>query len=310
MQQNQRYADVAASIQRVTEDLLLGLVRQAHELTGMRALCLAGGVALNSAANGRILREGPFQELFIQPAAGDSGGALGAALYAYHVLLGQPRTFVMNHAYWGKSYDEAETVQALRNAGAAFEIVDDEQRLLDRVVERLTTGDVVGWFDGAFEWGPRALGHRSIIADPRRADMKETVNRKIKFREPFRPFAPSVVADRASEYFEIADAREQYPARFMLVVAPVLPEKGDEIPAVNHMGTARLQAVHESDSPRYYRLIDRFGEATGTPVLLNTSFNLRGEPIVNTPANALNTFRKGGMELLVLENILVTDQNN
>jgi len=305
LEASQRYADIAASVQQVTEEVLLRLARHAYEITGLKQLCLAGGVALNSVANGRILREGPFDELFIQPAAGDSGGALGAALYAHHILLGQPRRFVMEHAYWGKAYGEAAVVETLRAEGARFEVIDQEDRLVDRVVERIEAGDVVGWYQGGFEWGPRALGHRSIIADPRRAEMKELVNRKIKFREPFRPFAPSVLAERASEYFEIEDAERQFPARFMLLVAPVRANRGDEIAAVNHLGTARLQAVRHQESPRYYRLIEQFGQATGTPMLLNTSFNLRGEPIVNTPANALHTFHRGGMELLVMDNVIV-----
>jgi carbamoyltransferase len=306
MERNQRYADVAASIQRVTEDVVLGLAREAHRATGLSRLCLAGGVALNSVANGRILREGPFDEVFVQPAAGDSGGALGAALYAYHVVLGQPRRFIMEHAYWGESYGEAATVDALRDAGLSYETIDEEERLIDRVVDRLTSGDVVGWFQGAFEWGPRALGHRSILADPRRGEMKAIVNEKIKFREPFRPFAPAVPIEDANRFFRLPDANRHYPARFMLLVVPVEPSAGHLIPAVNHEGTARLQTVLPDLTPMYYRLLRRFGEATGVPVLMNTSFNLRGEPIVTTPAQALDTFQQGNMELLVIGNVLVS----
>lgn len=305
MASNQHYADLAASVQRVTEETLLALAREAHRATGARYLCLAGGVALNSVANGRILREGPFEELYVQPAAGDSGGALGAALYAYHVLLGQPRRFVMEHAYWGQSYTQAEIVRVLDGAGARYEVIDDDSRLIERVVDRLLAGDVVGWFQGGFEWGPRALGHRSILADPRRAEMKDIVNRKIKFREPFRPFAPSVPVEDAAQYFRLPEPAKHYPARFMLLVTPVCEERADQIPAVNHRGTARVQTVRREDEPRYHALIRAFGEATGVPVLLNTSFNLRGEPIVNTPAQALHTFRRGDMELLVLGNVLV-----
>jgi carbamoyltransferase len=305
MDDNQHYADVAASFQRATEEIMLKLAWQAHRTTGLRKLCMAGGVALNSVANGRIQREGPFDEVYVQPAAGDSGGALGAALYAYHVLLGRPRHFVMDHAYWGEAYDEATVARALREAGVRHERIEDDERLTERVVERLVAGDVVGWFDGGFEWGPRALGHRSILADPRRAEMKDIVNRKIKFREPFRPFAPAVPVEEASRYFDLPNPADNYPARFMLVVAPVHAPRCESIPAVNHCGTARVQTVHRAQAPRYYDLIRRFGEATGVPVLLNTSFNLRGEPIVSTPAQALNTFRTGNMELLVLGNSLV-----
>jgi carbamoyltransferase len=305
MDVNQRYADIAASIQRVTEEVVLRLARRAHAVTGLDKLCLAGGVALNSVANGRILREGPFSELFVQPAAGDSGGALGAALYVYHVVLGRPRRGAMEHAYLGKAYDTAAIVDTLEEQGVKYEVIDDDAHLLDRVVSRLVEGDVVGWSQGGFEWGPRALGHRSILADPRRAEMKEIVNRKIKFREPFRPFAPAVPVEAAGRYFDLDSPERHYPARYMLLVCPVKPDEADRIPAVNHLGTARLQTVRPNDEPRYYGLLDRFGQATGVPVLMNTSFNLRGEPIVNTPAQALRTFQTGRMELLVLENVLV-----
>jgi carbamoyltransferase len=302
---SQRYADIAASIQRAAEQMLLALARQAFERTSARRLCLAGGVALNSVANGRILREGPFDELYVQPAAGDSGGALGAALYAYHVLLGQPRSFVMKHASWGQDFDQDDIVDAVRRAGASFEVVDDEERLLDRVADDLVGGKVVGWFQGRFEWGPRALGHRSILADPRRAAMKQIVNEKIKFREPFRPFAPAVPVEHAARYFDLADPRGNYPARFMLVVVPICSEHQSRLAAVNHLGTARVQTVHQDDNPRYHRLINQFGQATGVPVLLNTSFNVRGEPIVTTPGEALSTFRRSGMETLVLGSVVV-----
>ncbi len=303
---NQYYADVASSIQRVTEEVLLHMARALHKETGKTRLCMAGGVALNSVANGRILRETPFQELYVQPAAGDGGGAVGAALYAYHQLLGQPRRFVMEHAYWGKSYSQGESVDWLRAQNIAHEVVDSEDRMLDRVVESLTRGEVVGWHQGRFEWGPRALGCRSIIADARRADMKDIVNTKIKFREPYRPFAPSVLADAAERYFDLPDACKHYPARFMLLVVPVKPEHHATLPAITHVdGSGRLQTVFKDASPLYYSLIERFGRATGVPVILNTSFNLKGEPIVTTPANAHNTFVKSDMDMLVLGNVLV-----
>jgi carbamoyltransferase len=304
--QNQHYADLAASIQAVLERVLLTMARAVHRDTGLRRLCLAGGVALNSVANGRILRETPFDEIYVQPAAGDSGGALGAALYAHHTLLGQPRAFVMEHAAWGKGYSADAIGGFLRTSGIPYQRFDDDEKLVAAVVDRLEEGKVVGWFDGRFEWGPRALGHRSILADPRRPEMKDLVNVKIKYREPFRPFAPSVLAERAEEYFALPGAPAHYPARFMLYVADVVEAKRGLIPAVTHVdGTARLQTVRPETAPRYYRLIERFGEATGIPVLLNTSFNLKGEPIVNTPAEAFRTFSQSGMDALVLGDHLV-----
>jgi len=300
------YADVAASIQAVTEEILLTMVKHVYRETGQPRLCLAGGVALNSVANGRILRETPIEELFIHPAPGDSGGAIGAALYAHHVYLGQPRTFVMDHASWGKAYSEAEIHEFLDRGAIRHQVAASEGELLDRVVEALIEGKVVGWMQGRFEWGPRALGHRSILADPRRAEMKDLVNRKIKFREPFRPFAPSVLAERAEEFFDLANAKDVYPARFMQLVIPVREEARGRIPATTHVdGSGRLQAVHRETNPLYYALIERFGQATGVPVVLNTSFNLKGEPIVASPADAMNTFQRSGIDLLVLGDRLI-----
>jgi carbamoyltransferase len=305
LERNQYYADVAASLQKVLEEAMIKLARRAYETTGFNRLCLAGGVALNSVANYKILTQTPFAELYIQPAAGDAGGALGAALYVYHVLLGQPRRFVMEHAYWGEEYGEEAIVSFLREQGIKAEQYTDDERLLERVVEGLMAGKVVGWYQDRFEWGPRALGNRSILADPRRAEMKDTVNIKIKFREPFRPFAPSALLERTEEFFPLAQAARHHPARFMLYVAPV--KKPDLIPAVTHVdGSGRLQTVHREVSPRYYRLIELFAEATGVPALLNTSFNLKGEPIVSTPAEAFATFSRSGMDWLVLDRYLLT----
>ncbi len=304
--ENQRYADIAASIQTVTEEILLKIVRHAHETTGLKKLCMAGGVALNSVANGRILTEGPFEEVYIQPAAGDSGGALGAALYAYHVLFGQPRKFVLENAYWGQGYSADEVRAFLDKQGVAYRRIDDEEKLIDEVVDTLTQGRVVGWFQGRFEWGPRALGNRSILADPTRAEMKDIVNVKIKFREPFRPFAPVVLEEHSREYFKLDNPEKHYPARYMLLVADIPEDKQAKIPAVTHVnGTGRLQTVRRETNPWYYRVVEKFGERTGVPVLLNTSFNLRGEPIVNTPANAFNTFSRSDIDMLVMEKFVV-----
>jgi len=303
LSRNQYYADIAASIQAVTEEVMIAMARHLHKQTGLTKLCLAGGVALNCVANYKVLRNTPFDEIYVQPAAGDAGGALGAALYAYHVLLGKPRGFVMDHAYWGKTYADAEIADTLRAEGCAFTHADDDERVLDEVVGSLERGQVIGWYHGPFEWGPRALGSRSIIADPRRDDMKDIVNIKIKFREPFRPFAPSVLAEKAAQCFDLGDAAKQYPTRFMLYVTPVLDAR---VPAITHAdGSSRPQAVHRELSPRYHRLIEKFGDATGVPLIMNTSFNLKGEPIVSSPADALNTFRKSGLDVLVLENFIV-----
>ncbi|HEX9902486.1 MAG TPA: carbamoyltransferase [Acidobacteriota bacterium] len=299
---NQHYADVAASIQQVTEEVLLKLVRTLHRETGLTKLCLAGGVALNSVANGRILRETPFRELFIQPAAGDGGGALGAALYAHHGLLGKPRSFVLEHAYWGQEYPDREVKEFLEKNSIPYQHLADERQLVDRVVDALLKGKVAGLFQGRFEWGPRALGNRSILADPRREEMKDLVNIKIKFREPFRPFAPVLLEQHVSDFFQGEGLAGQYPSRYMLLVLPLREDKADSIAAVNHLGTGRLQTVRREWNPRTYRIIEEFGKATGIPVLLNTSFNLRGEPIVNTPADAFHTFRHSGLDVLVLGN--------
>jgi carbamoyltransferase len=309
LRDNEHYADIAASIQKVTEEVMLTMVRAIHGETGLKRLCLAGGVALNSVANGRIIRETPIEELYIQPAAGDSGGAIGAALYAYHELLGRPRTgHFMDHAYWGKEYGDGDVRAALERRGLRYEHFHEESDLLDATVSDLAAGKVIGWYQGRFEWGPRALGNRSILGDPRRAEMKDVVNTKIKFREPYRPFAPSVLASESERFFDLANSERHDPARFMLLVVPV---KNDAVPAVTHVDqSARLQTVFRETNPRYYELIRRFGEATGVPVVLNTSFNLKGEPIVTTPDNALNTFFASEMDTLVLGNHIVRKSEN
>jgi carbamoyltransferase len=222
-------------------------------------------------------------------------------------VLGNPRSFQMRHAYWGKSYTDGQIADYLRGDGIRHTVCSNEDELVDKVVEHLQAGHVTGWFQDRFEWGPRALGARSIIADPRRTDMKDIVNTKIKFREPFRPFAPSVIVESAERFFELDDAQRHFPARFMLYVVDVKPGQEKVLPAITHVdGTARLQTVHAKESPLYHKLIDRFGQATGVPVVLNTSFNLKGEPIVTTPAQAHSTFMRSGMDALVLGNSIVT----
>jgi carbamoyltransferase len=307
---NQHYADIAASIQQVTEEVLLSMAQQLHRETGLKKLCIAGGVGLNSVANQRILRETPFEELFIQPSAGDGGGALGAALWADNMLLGNPRRYRMDHAYWGKEYGPAEIKSFLDENHISYQLIEDDNRLMDQTVDHLQSGKVIGWFQGRFEWGPRALGNRSILADPRNPCMKDIVNTKIKFREPYRPFAPSVLGDCAETYFDLPNAARHYPARYMLYVTPVRPSKQGVLPAITHVdGTGRLQTVFRESNPRYYQLIERFGQASGVPAVLNTSFNLKGEPIVNTPANAYSTFFKSEMDTLVLGNFVVEKSN-
>ncbi|MAT99378.1 MAG: hypothetical protein CL608_19740 [Anaerolineaceae bacterium] len=309
--QNQYYADIAASIQRVTEDAMLKMVAHAYEQTGLKNLCIAGGVALNSVANGRIMREGPFESVYIQPAAGDAGGALGAALYAHHVLLGKPRKFFMESAYWGKSYSHDEHKAAIEDYGYSYEYVDDINKVAEYMVDDMLEKRVIGLYQGRFEWGPRALGNRSIMADPRSAEMKGIVNERIKFREPFRPFAPVVLEDRAPEFWEdLDDHKKTYPYRFMLSVCRTKPGQGEKIQAVDHEGSGRIQTVRREWNPLYYRAIELFGEATGVPVLLNTSFNLRGEPIVTTPTNALNTFTQSDIDTLYMDGFIVRKSQN
>lgn len=303
---NQHYADVSATIQQATEDALIAICKHLHKETGLDHLVMSGGVALNTKANWRLLNETPFKEIYIQPASGDDGGALGAAMWMYHVVLGKPRVEAMPHAYWGVSYTESQIKQTLDEVGLKYESFEgNPDKMLDVCAEELTKSKVIGWMQGRYEWGPRALGARSILADPRTEAMKEVVNTKIKFREPFRPFAPVVLRDRAAEYFDYDGVQEHEAPRYMLMVAPIKSNKADEIQAVNHKGTGRLQSIERSTNPRYYGVIERFGQLTGTPVLLNTSFNLRGEPIVNTPANAINTFVNSDIDILVMETLLV-----
>jgi len=305
-EQQEYYADVAASVQAVLEECVVGLANQLHKETGLTRLCLAGGVALNSVANWKIVAQTPFKEIFVQPAAGDAGGALGAAMALEMVQPNAKRSYTMMHASYGKAFTSAEIEETLKAEGMAFTRASSETDLIEQVTTALEGGKVIGWFHGRFEWGPRALGNRSILADPRRTEMKDIVNTTIKFREPYRPFAPSVLAENAEEYFEMPNAMNHHPARFMLFVAQVRADKHSVIPAVTHVdGTARPQLVFAEDTPRYYKLIKRFGEKTGVPVLLDTSFNLKGEPIVTSPKDALNTFMKSGMDLLVLEDYLV-----
>lgn len=295
----EHHEHVAGALQAVLEESYLHLVREAHARTGSSNLCLAGGVALNAVANGHIRPETEFEGLYLQPAAGDNGIAIGAAYYVWNQTLGQPRGFVMDHAYTGPEYSDDECARALRAAGLDSELLDDE-RLFPFVAERVAAGDVVGWFQGRMEFGPRALGNRSIVADPRRSDMKDILNARIKHREAFRPFAPSILAEATGDWFE-----QDYPSPFMVLVYKTRPEKRELIPAVNHVDdTGRLQTVERDVAPRYWRLIKEFERLTGVPIVLNTSFN-ENEPIVMAPDQAVDTFAKTRMDLLVLGNRVV-----
>ncbi|NQT46683.1 MAG: carbamoyltransferase [Candidatus Omnitrophica bacterium] len=288
------HKDVAASIQKVTEEIVLKMAHFIHELTGMDNLCMAGGVALNCVANGRVLREGPFKNIFIQPAAGDAGGAVGAAAYVYHTLLGKKRESVMQDVYLGPDFSTDEICGYLEGEDIDF-TEHDEDGLLDKVAGLLNQGAVVGWFQGRMEFGPRALGARSILADPRKPDMKYILNSKIKFREEFRPFAPTVLETECHNIFEL-----ERPSPFMLLTAQVRKE-APPMPAITHVnGSARIQTVTKEQNRLYHGLIERFRSYTGVGVIVNTSFNLRGEPVVCTPEEAYRCFMRSGIDYLAI----------
>ena len=325
----QRHMDLAASIQKVTEEVVLRLTRSLARETGITNLCLAGGVALNCVANGKVLRDGNFDGIWVQPAAGDAGGALGAALSAYHLFLGHPRHpngsgDAMQGAYLGPSFEQADIERRLDGAGARYTVLDDEAAL-DAASRALAEGQAVGWFQGRMEFGPRALGTRSILGDARSPTMQRMLNLKVKYRESFRPFAPSVLREDVADWFEL-DGDSPY----MLLVADVVEDRrremtGDEralfgidklnvprseIPAVTHVDySARVQTVHRTTNPRYHTLITRFKELTGCPVIVNTSFNVRGEPIVCSPEDAFRCFMGTEVDLLVAGNCLLRKED-
>ena len=296
-----RHKDVAFALQAVTEEIVLHRVRTLlKNHPGTRDLVLSGGVALNCVANAKILEETDVRRLWVPPCASDTGAPLGSALWHYHHDLGHARHFELKHALMGRAYSDAEIVRALDVAGLRYRRLG-ESRLIARVARDLADGKIVGWFQGRFEIGPRALGNRSILADPRRPDMRDVLNAKVKQREPFRPFAPAVLVERAAEFFEIAQ-----PDPFMTLAPRVRPEGRDRIPAAVHVdGTARIQTVERTSNPRYYGLIEEFGRLTGVPVLLNTSFN-RSEPIVASPRDAVECYLKSGMDVLVLGDYYVS----
>lgn len=296
---SERHQNIAASAQRVLEDVVLQLVADLAERTGEENLCLAGGVAFNSVMNGRIIRESPFRRVFIQPVAGDAGCSLGAAYLLYHQHLDRPRTYEMQHAYFGPSFTSGECAAALTAAGLEFETLPDEE-LLPRVARLIADGGIVGWFQGRMEFGPRALGNRSFIADPRRADMRELLNKKVKLREWFRPLAPSLVEEASADIFGW-DHRDPY----MVTVIDVAEEQRVRLPAIVHVdGSARPQTVSRETNPRYWQLLREFEKLSGIPALLNTSFNVQ-EPIVCRPQDAVRTFLSSNFDALALEDHLV-----
>ncbi len=301
---HQWHADLAASVQAVQEECYFALLNAVHERTRLKKVCLAGGVALNCVANGMIFDRTPFEDVYIQPAAHDAGTSIGAALYVWHQVLNRSRGFVMRDVYYGPEYSDAEIERELQGGGLHYERLD-EDRLIDRTAREIADGKIVGWFQGRMEFGPRALGARSILADPRRKDMKDILNARIKFREPFRPFCPSVLGEATGEYFEV-----DCPSPFMVQAYKIKPKQRERIPAVTHAdGTGRLQTVERDVSPRYWKLLKRFGELSGVPILLNTSFN-ENEPIVNTPAEALDCFLRTNMNGLAIGSFLVLKSAN
>jgi carbamoyltransferase len=301
----QRHRNLAASLQARLEEVYLGMLGKLAKATGLKSICLAGGVAFNCVANGKIFESTPFEQVYVQPAAGDAGLAVGAAYYVWHQKLGKPRSFVMDHAYWGPEFSAAEFRAAIEASGIAregYSVTElPGQESAQRAAAIVAEGKILGWFQGRAEWGPRALGNRSIVADPRQADMKEILNRRIKHREIFRPFAPSILAETTGEWFA-----KSHPSPFMTLAYAVRPEKRALIPAPTHVdGTGRLQTVTREANPRYHALISAFRDLTGVPVVLNTSFN-DNEPIVCRPEEAIDCFLRTKMDALVLGGFLVT----
>lgn len=324
----QEYCDIALAIQTVTEEIVFKLAKEVKRLTGAKNLCMAGGVALNCVANGKLLRDRVFENIWIQPAAGDAGGALGSALVAYYLRTGKRKVFEkdsMKGSYLGPSFDRYEILRVLGKYRAPFIEIEDEDELCKAVAKLIADGNIVGWFQGRMEWGPRALGNRSILADPRNPEMQKKLNLKIKFREGFRPFAPAVLAEDVKEYFEYG-----FESPYMLLIDWIkrelryeLPENysslswkeklyfiRSSLPAITHIDfSARVQTVHKETNPRFHKLLQKFKELTGVGMLINTSFNVRGEPIVCTPEEAYLCFMRTDMDYLVLENFLLDKKN-
>jgi carbamoyltransferase len=300
-----RHHNLASTMQGRLEEVFFAMLRELHKQTGQKALCLAGGVAFNCVANGKIFEQTPFERVYVQPAAGDAGLSVGAAFFVCHQVLGQARRFVMEHAYWGPGSSDAQIQSAINATGVSgygYQVRTlSEEQVAKETARLISEGKIVGWFQGRAEWGPRALGNRSIVVDPRRAEMKNILNERIKHREMFRPFAPSILEESVGEFFVRSD-----PSPFMTFAYSVRPEKRSQIPAPTHVdGTGRLQTVSRGANPRYWRLIREFGDLTGVPVVLNTSFN-DNEPIVCTPDEAIRCFQRTRMDVLVLGDTIVT----
>ena len=294
-----RHDNIAKSLQVVTEDIILHMLERLHAKTGSKNVCMTGGVAMNSVANGKITARTPFENVYIPAGAADNGTSFGAAFYVWNRILGKPRNFVQDHAYWGCSSTNEECAAAIRAAGLPFEQCD-ENELVDLVSNWLIEGKVVGWFQGRMEFGARALGNRTLLADPRRTDMRDIINLRIKFREKFRPFAPSILEEQVGDWFEIDEATP-----YMEKVFPIKKARHAQIPAVTHVdGSGRLQTVSKRNNPLYHLLISRFFEKTGVPIVLNTSLN-ENEPIVRTPAEAISCFLRTDMDALALGNCAI-----
>ena len=301
----QEYKDLAHSGQKVTENTIVKLAQAAHDKYGLDNICIAGGVGLNSVANWRIMQQTPFKDIFIQPAAGDDGAAVGVAFYVYNTLMGKPRTYIMSDACLGPQFTDTEIEDYLKSRGIVYESYD-RQGMVEATAREIVDSKVVGWFQGRMEFGPRALGCRSIVANPMNPGMKDIINAKIKFREKFRPFAPSVLREKANEYFDLGDVDSPY----MLLIPDVKMDKRAVIPAVTHHdGTGRVQTVTREANALYYELIAAFEELTGCAVVLNTSFNVRGEPIVCSPEDAYNCFMKTGIDVLVMGNFIIREKD-
>lgn len=297
-----KIADITASIQACTEEIVFTMLSYIHKETKQKQLIFGGGVALNSSLNGKILSSTPFKDVFIFPAAGDDGGAIGAALYVYHHVLNNPKNKSLQNVFLGKEFSNDEIEKVLKKENVRYEKLAKDE-LINYAADKLVKGKVIGWFEGRAEFGPRALGHRSILADPRNKKMKDIVNKKIKFREEFRPFAPAVLAEHEAKYFDINASAL---APFMLATCEAKPPARKNAPATVHVdGTSRIQRVDKEYDGRFYQLLTAFYRKTSVPVLLNTSFNVKGEPIVNSPKDALNTFRNSGIDVLVLEDFVI-----
>ena len=296
------HKNLAASVQQITEKIVLAIANEAHKLTKSKNICLAGGVALNCVANGKILGNTPFEDIFIQPAAGDDGGAIGIAYYIWNNVWKNERDFIFENAFLGPEFSEEAIKNFLEENKIPHQYITSEEKLAQKAAELIARpGNAIGWFQGRMEWGPRALGNRSILADPRRKENQDLVNMKIKFREDFRPFAPAVLAERTEDFFDL-----KMESPYMLLVSKVKSGKEKSIPAVTHVdNTARVQTVRESQNPRFYKLLKAFEKETGCPVLINTSFNVSGEPIVCTPQEAFNVFRHTNIDALFLGNFLI-----